>query len=94
VLHALLAQNPGDCVGNIAFAATVWTDNSSYAVTSEDEVSVVSKGLKARDFEASQLEHRQSVDLMRGVDAEASIKDDLRVATIKTCVRHVNKNLS
>jgi hypothetical protein len=53
VLNSLLAQNPGDRVSDVALAAAVWPDNSSYSITSEDEVSVVSEGLKARDFEAS-----------------------------------------
>ena len=53
VLDALLAQDPGDSVGNIALAAAIRADNAGYAITSEDEVSMVRKGLKARDFEAS-----------------------------------------
>jgi len=40
-------------VGNIAFAATVWADDASYAITGEDEVSMIRKGLKARNFESS-----------------------------------------
>ena len=53
MLDALLAQNPRDCVGHVALAAAVRSDNSSYAVTSEDEVSMIREGLKARNFEAS-----------------------------------------
>ena len=53
MLHALFAQNPGDRVGHVALAAAVGSDNSSYAVTSKDEVSMIRKGLKARDFETS-----------------------------------------
>jgi hypothetical protein len=53
MLDTLLAQNPGDGVGNIALAAAIWAHNAGYAVTSEDEVSMIRKGLKARDFEAS-----------------------------------------
>ena len=53
MFDALLAQHPGDRVGNIALAAAVWPYNSSYSITCEDEVSVVGKGLEARDFEAS-----------------------------------------
>ena len=53
MFDALLPQNPGDRVGHIALAAAVRSDNSSYAVTSEDEVSMIRKGLEARNFEAS-----------------------------------------
>ena len=58
MLHALLAQNPGDRVSDVALATAVRPDNSSYSITSEDEVSVVRKGLEARYFEALKLEHR------------------------------------
>ena len=50
MLHALLAQDPGDRVRNVAFTATVRPDNSSYSITSEDEVSMVGKGLEARNL--------------------------------------------
>ena len=53
MFDALLAQHPGDRVGNITLAAAVWPYNSGYSITCEDEVSVVGKGLEARDFEAS-----------------------------------------
>jgi hypothetical protein len=49
----LLAQNPGDSVGNIALAAAIRADNARYAITSEDEVSMIREGLKARDLKAS-----------------------------------------
>ena len=65
MFDALLAQHPGDCVGHVAFATTVRTDNRSYAITSEDEVSMIRKGLEARDFQTSELEHRDPVDLMQ-----------------------------
>src|SRR5437016_520667 len=94
MLHPLLAQDPGDRVGNVALAAPVGADNRSYAITGKDEVSMVGKGLKARDFEASKLEHRQSVDLMRGVTPKLAPKTTYGYETIKTCVRHVNNNLS
>ena len=58
VLYPLFAQNPGDGVGDVAFAATVRPDNRSYSITCEDEVSIVGEGLEARDFETSKLEHR------------------------------------
>src|SRR5206468_4571902 len=51
MLYPLFAQNPGDGVGDVALAATIRPDNRSYPVTGEDEVSVVRKGLEARDFE-------------------------------------------
>ena len=94
MLHALFAQNPGNRVGNIALAAAIRPDNARYSITSEDEVSMVRKGLEARDFEASKLEHRQSVDLMRGVTPKLAPKTTYGYETIKTCVRHVNNNLS
>jgi hypothetical protein len=50
MFHSLLTENPGDCVRNVALAATVRPDNGSYAFTREDEISVVREGLKARDF--------------------------------------------
>ena len=53
MFDTLLAQNPGDSVGHVALAAPVRSDNSSYAVTSEDEISVIREGLEARDFETS-----------------------------------------
>src|SRR2546423_13907010 len=74
MLHALLAQPPGDRVGNIALAAAIRSDNARYSLTGEDEVSVVRKGLESSDFEASKLEHRQSVDLMRGVTPKLAPK--------------------
>src|SRR6266699_2600810 len=74
MLYALLAQDPGNSVGNIALAAAVRSDNARDSLTGEDEVSVVREGLEARDFEASKLEHRQSVDLMRGVTPKLAPK--------------------
>jgi hypothetical protein len=53
MFDALLAQDPRDSVGNIALAAAIWAHNAGYAITSEDEVSMIREGLKARDFEAS-----------------------------------------
>src|SRR5688572_9769351 len=58
VLDALLAQNPGDRVGNVALAAAVRPDNCSYAVAGKAKVSMVRKGLESRDFETLKLEHR------------------------------------
>ena len=50
MLHALLAQDPGDRVSDVALATAVRPDNSSYSITSEDEVSMVGKGLEARNL--------------------------------------------
>jgi len=94
MLYPLLAQNPGDRVGDVALAAAIWSDNARDPLAGEDEVSVVREGLEARDFEASKLEHRQSVDLMRGVTPKLAPKTTYGYETIKTCVRHVNNNLS
>jgi len=52
MLHALLAQYPGNGIGDVTLAAAVRTDNAGYSFTSEDEVGVVSKGLKAGYFQA------------------------------------------
>src|SRR5262249_2185662 len=67
VLHALLAQNPGDGVGDVALAAAVRPDDRSYAITSEAKVSMIREGLEPCDFEALKLEHRCPSFLMRGV---------------------------
>src|SRR6185436_19458657 len=58
MFDALLAQDPGDRVGNIALAAPVRPDNGSYALTGEAKVSMVRKGLESHDFEALKLEHQ------------------------------------
>src|SRR6185503_14397712 len=58
VLHALLAQDPGDCVGHVALAATIRADDRGYAFPGKDEVSVVREGFESCDFEALKLEHR------------------------------------
>jgi hypothetical protein len=50
MLDALLAQDPGNGVGHIAFAATVGANDARYAITSEDEVSMIREGLEARNF--------------------------------------------
>ena len=94
MLDALLAENPGDRIGDVALAAAVWPDDGGNSVTCEENFGVVREGFEAGNFEAFQFEHRQSVDLMRGVTAEASIKGDLRGCTIKAGGRHVNQNLS
>src|ERR1051326_5733815 len=52
MLDSLLAQHPGDRVGHVALSATVGPDDARYSVSSEDEVSMVGKGLEARYFEA------------------------------------------
>ena len=50
MLDTLLAEDPGDGVGHVALAAPVRPDDGGYSVTGKDEVSMVRKGLKARDF--------------------------------------------
>ena len=52
MLYALLAQNPGDRIGNVALAAAIRPDDAGDSVTGEDDFSVVREGFKAGDFEA------------------------------------------
>ena len=55
VLDALLAQNPGDRVGNVALAAAVWPDDGGYSVSCEENFGVVREGFEAGDFEAFEV---------------------------------------
>ncbi len=50
MLNPLLAENPGDGIGNIALAAAIRPDNGSYAITSEDYFGVIGEGLESSDF--------------------------------------------
>ena len=57
VLDTLLAQDPGNRVGDVALATAVRPDNAGYAFTCEAEVSMVREGLESCDFETLKLEH-------------------------------------
>src|SRR6185369_3328313 len=57
VLHALLAQNPGNRIGDVAFTAAVRTDDGGYPVSCEDYFGVVGEGFEAGDFQALEFEH-------------------------------------
>jgi hypothetical protein len=50
MLNPLLAENPGDGVGNVAFAAAIGPDDGSYAVTCKEYFSVIGEGLESSDF--------------------------------------------
>ena len=50
MLNPLLAENPGDGVGNVAFAAAIGPDNGSYAITSKEYFGVIGEGLESSDF--------------------------------------------
>ena len=46
VTGGLLAEHPAHCIGNIAFAAAVWTDNSGHP-SSKNKFCLVGEGLKS-----------------------------------------------
>ena len=54
-LVALLAQNPGDSVDHVGFAATVGSDDAGGAGAAEGDHGALTKRLKANDFHFSQL---------------------------------------
>jgi hypothetical protein len=57
VFDALLAQNPGNRVGNIALAAAVGADDGGDSVSCEDYFGVVGEGFKPSDFQTLEFEH-------------------------------------
>ena len=57
VLNPLLAQNPGDRVGDVALTAAVRADDGGYSVSCEDYFGVVGEGFEAGDFQALEFEH-------------------------------------
>ena len=57
MLNPLLAQNPCDGVGNVAFAAAVRAYDGGYSVSCEDYFGVVGEGFEAGDFQALEFEH-------------------------------------
>ena len=57
VLNALLAQNPGNRVGNVALAAAVGPDNGGNSVPCEEYFGVVREGFEASDLQALEFEH-------------------------------------
>jgi len=50
VLNPLLAENPGDGIGNVAFTAAIGPDDGSYAIPSKEYFGVISEGLESSDF--------------------------------------------
>ena len=57
VLDALLAEDPGDGVGNITFAAAVRANDGGDSVSCEDYFGVVGEGFEASNFKALEFEH-------------------------------------
>ena len=57
MLDSLLAQNPGDGVGNIALAAAIRSDHGGDTVTGKDNLCVVREGFETDDFQPLQFEH-------------------------------------
>ena len=57
VFNPLLAQNPGNRVGDVALAAAVRADDGGYSVSCEDYFGVVGEGFEAGDFQALEFEH-------------------------------------
>ena len=57
VFDTLLAQDPGDGVGDIALAAAVWPDDGGNSVTSEENFGIVREGFEAGNLEAFEFEH-------------------------------------
>ena len=57
MLNALLAEDPGDSVGNVTLAAAVRANDGGDSVSSEDYFGVVGEGFKAGDFQALEFEH-------------------------------------
>ena len=60
VLYALLAQNPGYCISDIAFAAPIRADDGGNPVTSEEYFGVVREGFEPGNLEAFQFEHARN----------------------------------
>ena len=57
VLNALLAEDPGNRVRDVALTAAVRTDDSGDSVSCEDYFSVIGEGFEPSDFQALQFEH-------------------------------------
>jgi hypothetical protein len=57
VFDALFAEDPGNRVGNVAFAAAIWANDGGDSVSGEDYFGVVGEGFEAGDFQALQFEH-------------------------------------
>jgi hypothetical protein len=57
VFDPLLAQDPGYCIGDVAFAAAVWPDNGGNSFTCEENLGVVREGFEPGNLEAFQFEH-------------------------------------
>src|SRR5690242_6403900 len=57
VLHALLAQHPGNRVRDVALTAAVWANDGGDSIPSEDYFGVVGEGFKPGDFQTLEFEH-------------------------------------
>ena len=86
VFDALLAEDPRDCVGHVALAATVGANDGCDSVSSEDYFGVIGEGLEASDFQALQFEH-SLIGSCLGQPREALVRvshyklDSLRMST-------------
>ena len=61
MFDALLAQNPGYGIRDVALAAAVGSDDGGYSVTSEEYFGVVREGFETGNLEAFQFEHAKIV---------------------------------
>ena len=61
MLDALLAQDPGDGVRDIALATAVGSDNGGNSLPSEEYFGVVREGFETGNLEAFQFEHAKIV---------------------------------
>src|SRR5205807_735888 len=55
-LGGLLAQNPGDSVGDVGFAATIGTNDGRDPITVEFQLGAVAEGLEAENLQLFQFE--------------------------------------
>src|SRR6185437_2685203 len=54
---ALFAENPGDGVNDVGFAAAVGSDNASDAAAAKDDIRLFAERLKAKQFYFAKFEH-------------------------------------
>src|SRR5690349_10043786 len=77
VLYALFTQNPGDGVSDVAFAATIWSDDGGDPISGEDYLCVVGEGFKTGNFQALKFEHALGCSVLRPASRpETSVRGD------------------